>query len=176
MEQRTATRTNGSGAQERPHGREPETQPADYALLNGVWLALITGLVAASRGRTSEDPIELRELVPLSAATFALSKAVARERIGSWVREPFVDEEHHRKPRGGHLRRAVGELVTCTRCVGTWSALGVVGKLFAMQDEDVIQDDDRAAMGWLINGLSHIVFRLGDARGHIAEAVPTLQG
>ena len=31
------------------------------------------------------------------------------------------------KPRGAGLRRAVGELVTCTRCVGAWSALAVVG-------------------------------------------------
>ncbi len=32
-----------------------------------------------------------------------------------------------RRPRGRRLRRAVGELVTCTRCVGAWSALGIVG-------------------------------------------------
>jgi hypothetical protein len=30
-------------------------------------------------------------------------------------------------PKGRGLRRALGELVTCTRCVGTWSALAVVG-------------------------------------------------
>ncbi|MFL5894653.1 MAG: DUF1360 domain-containing protein [Thermoleophilaceae bacterium] len=127
MEQRAAIRTNGSGGQETSPGRDAKTQPADYAAINAVWVGLLGGLVAATRGRGSDDPIELRELVPLSAATFALSKAVARERIGTWVRDPFVDEEHDRRPRGGHLRRAVGELVTCTRCVGTWSALGVVG-------------------------------------------------
>jgi hypothetical protein len=36
-----------------------------------------------------------------------------------------VDGE--RRPRGRRLRRAVGELITCTRCVGAWSALAVVG-------------------------------------------------
>jgi hypothetical protein len=53
---------------------------------------------------------------------------IAREKVGTWVREPFVehvDGEAH--PEGRGLRRAVGELVTCTRCVGAWSALGVVG-------------------------------------------------
>jgi hypothetical protein len=30
-------------------------------------------------------------------------------------------------PRGRRLQAAVGELVTCTRCVGAWSALGIVG-------------------------------------------------
>ena len=31
------------------------------------------------------------------------------------------------KPRGRRIQRALGELVTCSRCVGAWSALGVVG-------------------------------------------------
>jgi len=103
-----------------------ETRPVDYAAINAVWLSLAAALIAGSRGRASKDPITNRELVPLAAATFAISKAVARERIGSWVREPFV-EAGDEKPKGGRLRQAVGELVTCTRCVGTWSALGVVG-------------------------------------------------
>lgn len=106
---------------------EGETRPLDYAAINAVWISLVAALLAGSRGRASEDPISNRELIPLAAATFSLSKAVARERIGTWVREPFVDEEAGRRPKGGRLRRAVGELVTCTRCVGTWSALGVVG-------------------------------------------------
>src|SRR5204862_2784640 len=74
-----------------------------------------------------KDPITGPELIPLSAATFALAKMIAREKIGTWVREPFVEEDDGQRPRGTRLRRAVGELVTCTRCVGAWSALGVVG-------------------------------------------------
>jgi hypothetical protein len=106
-----------------------ETRPVDYAAINAVWLSLAAALVVSARGRASKDPITTKELIPLGAATFAISKAVARERIGSWVREPFVDEDpdEAQHPKGSRLRRAVGELVTCTRCVGTWSALGVVG-------------------------------------------------
>jgi hypothetical protein len=106
-----------------------ETRPVDYAAINVVWLGLTAALVATTRKQAAKDPITNKELIPLAAATFAVSKAVARERIGTWVREPFVDEEpnHQQHPKGNRLRRAVGELVTCTRCVGTWSALGVVG-------------------------------------------------
>jgi hypothetical protein len=105
-----------------------ETRPVDYAAINAVWISLAAALVAGTRGRASEDPITNKELIPLAAATFAVSKAVARERIGTWVREPFVEEDAERpKPKGNRIRRAVGELVTCTRCVGTWSALAVVG-------------------------------------------------
>jgi hypothetical protein len=106
---------------------EGETTAGDYAALNALWLSLAGGVIAASRGRASKDPIKNRELIPMAAATFALSKAVARERIGTWVREPFVDQSEGQKPKGRGMRRAIGELVTCTRCVGTWSALGVVG-------------------------------------------------
>ncbi len=81
-----------------------------------------------TRERSREDPIELKELVPLSAATFALAKVIAKEKVGTWVREPFVEHvEGEPKPEGRRLRRALGELVTCTRCVGAWSALGIVG-------------------------------------------------
>jgi hypothetical protein len=105
------------------------TRPADYALLNAVYGALLVGLLAATRGREqASERITGTELLPLGAATFALSKMVAREKIGTWMREPFVEETHSdRRPRGRRLRRAMGELVTCTRCVGAWSGLGLVG-------------------------------------------------
>ena len=35
-------------------------------------------------------------------------------------------DEARRKPKGRRLRYAVGELMTCTRCMGAWSALGLV--------------------------------------------------
>jgi hypothetical protein len=123
MEATAAKHTNGQLRQ----GSEPHAQPADYAALNIIWVSLVGGLLARSRGQASKDPISSKELLPIAAATFAVSKAVARERIGTWVREPFVEESDGQHPKGGGFRRAMGELVTCTRCVGTWSALGVVG-------------------------------------------------
>lgn len=105
-------------------------EPVDYAKLNAVYGALFLAVLAGARLRDdSEDEIPVRELLPIGAATFALAKVVAKEKIGTWVREPFVEHEgaKPRGPRGRRLRRAVGELVTCTRCVGAWSALGVVG-------------------------------------------------
>ena len=104
------------------------TEPVDYAALNAVYGALLAAVLFTTRERAREDPIEVRELIPMGAATFALSKVIAREKIGTWLRDPFVQvEDGARKPRGRRLRRAVGELVTCTRCIGAWSALAVVG-------------------------------------------------
>jgi hypothetical protein len=103
-------------------------EPEDYAALNAVYAVLLAAVVLATRERAERDPVRASELVPLGAATFAVSKVIAREKIGSWVREPFVEDPvHGGKPRGGRIQRAMGELVTCSRCVGAWSALGVVG-------------------------------------------------
>ena len=131
-------------------------EPVDYAALNAVYGALLTGLILTTRERVREDPISGRELVPIAAATFALSKVIAREKIGSWVREPFVeDPKGAKKPRGRRLRRAVGELVTCTRCVGAWSALGVVGRRLASPDSGRVVTNVLAASAandWLQAG------------------------
>ncbi len=114
---------------------DPPTEPIDYAAINAVYAALFAGVIVATRQRARKDPIALHELLPLSAATFALAKVVAKEKVGTWVREPFVDHQDGTpKPEGRRLRRAIGELVTCTRCVGAWSALGVVGLRLAYPD------------------------------------------
>jgi hypothetical protein len=121
-----ATATTRDG--DRGHGTDAATRPVDYAAINAVYAVVAAGVLYGTRERAAEDPIAVRELVPLSAATFALSKLVAREKVGAWLREPFVDQDGHApRPTGRRLQRAIGELVTCTRCVGAWSALGVVG-------------------------------------------------
>jgi hypothetical protein len=126
VELKTSTLANGTGSQDSPQEAEQAT-PVDYAAINALWISLAAGIAVAAHGRASRDPIQNRELVPMAAATFAISKAVARERIGTWVREPFVEQDEGQRPKGRGIRRAIGELVTCTRCVGTWSALGIVG-------------------------------------------------
>lgn len=104
-------------------------EPEHYLALNLVYGGLLTALVVLTRGNGKEERISGPELVPLAAATFALSKVIGREKIGSWVREPFVQGEgtDERRPQGSGLRHAVGELVTCTRCLGAWSGLALVG-------------------------------------------------
>jgi Protein of unknown function (DUF1360) len=100
------------------------TETADYALLTAAYAALL-GLVA--HGGRERDAIPRAELVPLSAAAFALSKLIVHEKIETWLRQPFVEEQADvKRPRGRRLRFAVGELLNCTRCVGAWSALGLV--------------------------------------------------
>jgi len=107
---------------------ETPTKPADYAAISAGYGALLGALVlgARERGGDGRDSY-LREVPALGLATFALSKLIAKEKVETWVREPFVEETPQgRRPKGRGLRYAVGELLTCSRCVGAWSALGLV--------------------------------------------------
>jgi hypothetical protein len=100
------------------------TEAADYAALTALYGSLLAGVAHSARGR---EPIPRAELVPLSAATFALSKLIVHEKVETWLRRPFVEEgADGKRPRGRRLRYAVGELLNCTRCMGAWSALALV--------------------------------------------------
>jgi hypothetical protein len=102
-----------------------------YGLIGGAFGAGVVGVTALDRslGRPRERSSVL-DLAILGVATFKAARIVSRERVGSVVRAPFVEGEPASPdagPTGDGLRRAIGELVTCTRCVGTWAALALVG-------------------------------------------------
>src|SRR5919204_1089561 len=69
------------------------------------------------------------DFVVLSVASFKASRTLSRDEVTSFLREPFVEGEAHEggeEPvETGDLRQAVGELVTCSRCIGTWVAAGL---------------------------------------------------
>jgi len=106
---------------------ETPTARSDYALLSTAYAGLLATLAETTRRRQGTFELPARELLPLSAATFALSKLLVHEKIETWVRAPFVEEAPGgKRPKGRRLRYAVGELLSCTRCVGAWGALGLV--------------------------------------------------
>jgi hypothetical protein len=91
-------------------------------------LGAVSG-VAAARGRPAHE-ISATDLALLGLATFKASRTVARDKVTSFVREPFVegkayDGEDERPVRDTEMKQALGELVTCTRCVGTWLGAGL---------------------------------------------------
>lgn len=106
--------------------------PVHYALLEGTFISALGGVIALARRRhrQGQPSIPRGELPVLTMATFALADVLAKEKVSTWMREPFVAEGSDHKPahpEGEGLRYAIGELLTCSRCVGTWSALALVG-------------------------------------------------
>jgi hypothetical protein len=113
----------------RPVSQTP-TEVADYAALSALYGTLLGTTAIVARRR---PPIPRDEVPVLAAATFALSKLIVHEKVEAWLREPFVEERPDgRRPKGRRLRYAIGELLTCTRCTGAWTGLGLVGlRLYA---------------------------------------------
>jgi hypothetical protein len=68
------------------------------------------------------------DLVVLSAATFKAARTLAHDEVTSFIRQPFVRGDAHEggeEPVEDGMEQAIGELVTCSRCVGTWAAAGL---------------------------------------------------
>ncbi len=70
------------------------------------------------------------ELAMLGLATFKASRTLAHDEVTSFIRRPFVeggraDPEDEQPVPDGSTKQAIGELVTCSRCVGTWVAGGI---------------------------------------------------
>jgi hypothetical protein len=107
---------------------ETPTSRSDYALLSATYMSLLGTLAVTQQRKGRGELIPPAEIVPLAAATFAMSKLVVHEKVETWMRAPFVEEHPDgRRPKGRRLRYAIGELLTCTRCTGAWSALALVG-------------------------------------------------
>ena len=108
---------------------EHEQSPpyADYAAIMAVFCGGLAaaGLVARALDR---DPYEhtTLDLATLALATYKAARTLSRDEVTSFLREPFVEGHAHEGGEdplaSGGMRQAIGELVTCSRCVGTWVA------------------------------------------------------
>lgn len=63
------------------------------------------------------------DLAMLGMATLRMAKLVSEDEITTVIRRPLIEVEHGEKhPRGSGLRWALGKLVLCPTCSGTWIA------------------------------------------------------
>jgi hypothetical protein len=85
----------------------------------------LAGALARLLDRDPRDRDTL-DLIVLSAATFKAARTISSDEVTSFIREPFVEREagdgDEDPVETGDLRQAIGELVTCSRCIGTWVA------------------------------------------------------
>lgn len=101
-----------------------------YATILGTFAALlgVAGVAGRALGRDPQCQSTL-DFAVLAAASFKAARTLARDDVASFLREPFVRGDAHggdQEPvRTGDAHQAIGELVTCTRCVGTWAAAGL---------------------------------------------------
>lgn len=114
-----------------PTGSAPPRPP--YAAYAGIMATFAGGLAAAGAlaRLLDREPHEqtATDLAVLALATFKAARTVARDDVTSFLRAPFVEGdatgEDEQPVETGDLQQAIGELVTCSRCVGTWAAAGL---------------------------------------------------
>jgi hypothetical protein len=107
---------------------QPAPRPL-YAAYAGI-VATFAGALGAAGGLArlvgrdapADTPLDL---VVLSLATFKVARTVTRDDVASFIRAPFVEDEDEEPVETGGVQQAIGELVTCSRCVGTWAAAGL---------------------------------------------------
>jgi hypothetical protein len=101
-----------------------------YAEIMGTFVGglALAGALAHLLDRDPRDHNTL-DLIALGLATFKGARTISRDEVTSFIREPFVEGEAHEGGEDpvetGDLRQALGELVTCSRCIGTWVAAGL---------------------------------------------------
>ncbi len=140
-----------------------------YALITATYLGLYGGFIALTRrkGRPLSHNISALDLVMLALATLRLSRLAAWDEVTSFLRLPFVQhgpddkaEGQEQEPRGRGLLRALGQLITCTTCIGTWIAAGLTYALYLAPNlaRPFIAAMAAAGLGQLLDGLLALIY------------------
>ena len=101
-----------------------------YAAIMGTFVGglVVAGAVARALDRDPQCHTAL-DFAVLGAAAFKAAHTLSHDEVTSFVRQPFVRGDAHsgegEEPVQGGMEQAIGELVTCSRCVGTWVAAGL---------------------------------------------------
>src|SRR5690242_16083792 len=100
-----------------------------YAAIVGTFTGFLAAAGAISR-LVDRDPQcqTALDFAVLSAASFKAARTLSHDEVTSFIRQPFVRGHAHsggEEPVQGGMEQAIGELVTCTRCIGTWAAAGL---------------------------------------------------
>ena len=88
----------------------------------------VAGAIARALDRDPQCHTAL-DFVVLGAASFKAAHTLSHDEVTSFLRQPFVRGQAHsgeeEEPVEGGMEQAIGELVTCSRCAGTWVAAGL---------------------------------------------------
>jgi len=148
-----------------------------YAAIVGVFVGGLgaAGLAARLFDRNPACQTPLDFLI-LAAASFKAARTLARDEVTSFLRDPFVEGAAHEGDENpvasGDYRQAIGELVTCSRCVGTWAAAGLATTQILMPRTGRLLTWSLAAAGandWLQAGFAALTERANDLEGSRAS-------
>jgi hypothetical protein len=101
-----------------------------YAAILGTFVGGLGAAGAIGRALDRDPQCQTAlDFAVLAAASFKAARTLARDEVTSFLRDPFVQGYAHtgegEEPEEGGMQQAIGELVTCTRCIGAWTAAGL---------------------------------------------------
>lgn len=126
--------------QQTAHAHDPkgEVHLAGFAGSTTMYLGAVAAGLALLRASDRQLPerVEGVDVLLGGLAVQRFSRMLAKGAITSPLRAPFTrfDEatgasEHNDVPRGGPIRRTVGELLTCPFCVAVWTSTAYLAGL-----------------------------------------------
>ena len=121
------------------HAAEDDVQRAErplaaYAALAALFTVVfvVPLAIAGSRGSLPRRP-RAGDAALVGVGTFKLSRLLTHAAVTGFLRAPFVRFEGmeglttpKESPRGRGMRRAVGQLLLCSKCMGLWVAAALV--------------------------------------------------
>ena len=106
-----------------PQARKRGSYPY-YASFIALYQALYAAfLVFYGKRDDSLERVSALDVAMLGLATLRISKAISEDEITQVVRKPLaVESDVERQAQGQGLRYALGKLILCPTCTGTWVA------------------------------------------------------
>lgn len=106
---------------------------ATYAALSSLFFAAFAILAGRKSSPEAKQELSPFDVVQLGFATYRLGRMVSYDRIFETYRLPFAETVPDGsgagltvEPKGDGAQRALGELISCPICIGTWIAAGLV--------------------------------------------------
>ena len=116
-----------------PDEGDRQLTQATKLTLMGLFLGGLAAFTARQTSRGEGVQIKPFDLLLLGLSTYRAGRLVAYERVAAPLREPLTDTVADGSgigetvvAKGSGIRYALGELVSCPICVGTWAAAGLV--------------------------------------------------
>jgi len=112
---------------------EKRQERMTYMTLVGLFLGLVGAFALRERDQKRAFTLDFRDLALFGLATFRAGRVVAYDRVSEPFRAPVTetvpdeyDAGENVVAEGAGMQKAIGELVSCPTCVGTWVAAGLI--------------------------------------------------
>lgn len=118
-------------AQEKEQAKQQER--ATYLSLMGAFGGLFAGFALSKKQREVVENLQPLDMALLGLATYRAGRLLAYDKVTEPIRSPFTETKQDQfgagevvEPKGSGVQKALGQLIGCPTCSGTWVAAGLI--------------------------------------------------